>query len=273
MKEVNVMAFGAGVQTIALLIASLEGDYPIKPDFCVFGDPQYEHPKTYEALRFYEKYALERGVRIITGTNGNIKKDVLTPNKRSPTLPFWTEDGTYLKSGKLDGGKLLRQCTFEYKIAVVGKVTRKELGYKKGQVVRDHHVNVWLGISIDESQRMKESKVHWQTIKWPLIEMKWSRATCIKYIESKGLPVPIKSSCVICPFHNNATWRDLKQNDPKLWEAACDWDDEARRVALANGKIKSRIYVHKSMVPLRDANLEEDNLELWGADCAGFCGT
>ena len=36
-----------------------------------------------------------------------------------------------------------------------------------------------------------------------------------------GLPVPPKSACFFCPFKSRMAWRDLKREQPELFETAC----------------------------------------------------
>lgn len=75
-----------------------------------------------------------------------------------------------------------------------------------------------------------------------------------------------------CPFHSNAMWRDLKDNDPAAWREAVAVDYAIRRT---NG-FESAQYLHKDMVPLTDADLttaeDHGQIDQFNNECEGMCG-
>ena len=72
----------------------------------------------------------------------------------------------------------------------------------------------------------------------------------------------------MCPFQDDTKWLNLKQNDPELWEEACKLDEKIRNYP----KINSKAYLHKSCKPLREANLQENQISMFDDLCGGFCG-
>ena len=89
---------------------------------------------------------------------------------------------------------------------------------------------------------------------------------CKKWLTNNGFKIPVKSSCVFCPFHNNRTWRELKKNNPNDWDIACKIDERIRSKPDLNNKL----YLHRSCKPLKEAYIQEDQQEL-NFDCYGFC--
>lgn len=257
----KVLSFGCGVQTVALAAMSCLGDFE-KPDFAVFGDTQWESTKTYAYLSWFEKWAFEHGLEIFQASKGNIRNDALDSAKRFASMPLWTLDG-------LKKGILRRQCTNEYKIQVVRRVIRQRAGIEKGKHWKGEPAEVWIGISKDEAMRAKDSLDKSQIHRWPLLEKNMSRQDCKDYLVSKNLPIPPKSACIGCPFHDNDTWRDMRDNRPTEFKDAIDFDEWIRRSRVA---IKNPVFLHSSCKPLKDADLGEPSKQLMLNECTGFCG-
>jgi hypothetical protein len=117
---------------------------------------------------------------------------------------------------------------------------------------------------------MKESRIRWITNTWPLVDAGLRRGDCINLLQEHSLPVPRKSSCVYCPYHGNEFWRDLKQNHPHEWQRAVRFDRAIRH--LSKEGANRPLYVHRTLLPLAEADLQEDQLEMFGNECEGYCG-
>ena len=62
--------------------------------------------------------------------------------------------------------------------------------------------------------RMKKARMPWLTSRWPLIEMKMSRADCFQwYRDIKKHPMPGKSSCIKVPYHHNDQWKNMQKKE------------------------------------------------------------
>lgn len=255
-----VQSMGFGVQSVTIAAMACLGDLP-KPDFAVFADPGWESADTYAYKVWFTEWAAARGLRIITASRGNIREDALNPAKRFASMPLWT---------MLDGrrGMLRRQCTREYKVDVVARVIRQELGLQPRQRAREA-VTLWLGISLDEVLRLKESRIRWLVNAWPLIDKRMTRAACIAYLRGRSLPVPGKSSCVGCPFHSDAHWRRVKAERPAEWADAVAFDDAIRRARVS---VRSPAYLHSSCRPLAEVDFSDDHPDMFANECEGHCG-
>ncbi len=133
----------------------------------------------------------------------------------------------------------------------------------------------WIGISLDEVQRMKASRVKYSVHRFPLIEAELTRHDCLEWMERAGHPTPPRSACVYCPHRSNAAWRRMRDNDPESWKLAVEFD---RRIRTGINKVRAKCYVHRSCVPLPQVDLSTDTdrgqgmLAGFGNECEGMCG-
>jgi hypothetical protein len=191
-------------------------------------------------------------------TAGNLKEDLLS-GERVATAPFYTGDS----------GILWRQCTTDYKIQPIRKKLKELAKPKRGE--KELLVEQWMGISWDEMVRMKDSKDKWIKNRWPLIEKQMTRLHCLEWMEAHNYPKPARSACTFCPYHDNKTWRDMKENDKESWDDAVEFDKKIRN---ALPKVREEVFIHKDRVPLVDADLTnpyENQLSLLD-ECDGMCG-
>lgn len=134
-------------------------------------------------------------------------------------------------------------------------------------------VEAWIGISTDEIIRAKPSFEPWQVKRFPLIEQRMSRRDCLAWLRRHDYPVPPKSACIGCPFHDNARWRHMRDHDVEAWE-----DTVAVDLALRTGLrgIRGEVFLHRSCVPLDEADLstaaDYGQLDLFANECEGMCG-
>jgi hypothetical protein len=256
----KILSLGAGVQSSTLALMAEHGEIE-KPDYAIFADTGWEPQHCYEWLDWLEKQLSYPVLRV---SKGNIRDDLLEnidSSKRFESIPFF-----------VDGGIGRRQCTSEYKIAPIRIKIRELLGYNKGQRIPKGSVKMMIGISRDEAQRMKPSRDVWIENQWPLIDAGMTRTDCLIWMQKNGYPKPPKSSCIGCPYHSNAHWRDMKANDEKAWEDACFVDSSLRSKGL-RGYMKNAEYMHRSLTPLSVANIgDEYTVDMFGNECTGFCG-
>lgn len=273
-----VLSLGGGVQSTVLALMAVRGELEL--DHIIFSDPGNESKATYNHMEWLEPVMIEAGLDYRRVSGGNIYDDVMAfvkdPEAKTGSIgqpPFMgirTDGDTgVLKS------QLWRKCTAEYKILPIEREVRKILGLKKHQHMPKGFIcTKLLGISLDEVQRMKPSRNKWELTRYPLIDMGMTRWDCFRWLEKHGYPEPPRSACVICPFHNDDQWRDIKNNSPDEFESACKMDDAIR--SDIPGQI-GEAYIHGSCVPLRDVDFSNDidrgQGELFKGECDGYCGT
>jgi len=151
-------------------------------------------------------------------------------------------------------GQIKRQCTHDWKIMPIRRFVRERL-QEMGERVLPGAVESLTGISLDEYTRMRTSDVLYVVHSYPLVDAKLTRADCINWLEGHGLPVPPKSSCVFCPYHQIAAWKELKRAGGSDWETAVEVD-----VAIRDKRPKAELFIHPARVPLPQAiKIPEDH--------------
>ena len=117
---------------------------------------------------------------------------------------------------------------------------------------------------------MKPSQELFETARWPLIEMGWHREQCKRYLESHGIPVPVKSSCIGCPYHADRHWLEMKRHSPEEFADVVAFDKQLRAEQLLPS-VRGDPFLHRSMVPLDEVYLNEDQMDLFAEECSGYC--
>jgi hypothetical protein len=260
--KLRVISLGAGVQSSTMALMAARGDIGPMPDCAIFADTGWEPRGVYDWLDNWLIPWLPFPVYRVSA--GNLRENAVNgvniTGHNYQEIPWYGEKGM---------GR--RQCTNKYKIEPIAKLQRKLLGYESRQRIPAGSCEVWVGISTDEAQRMKDARNKWQVNRWPLIEMGMSRRDCLRWLRDRQSPEPPKSSCLGCPFHTNAQWRDLRDNDPEGWVDACAVDAAIRETR------RRRQFMHRSLKPLAEVDLltpAERGQHEFGflQECDGICG-
>lgn len=255
-RVARILHLGAGRQSSCIAEMSADGVLP-PIDFAIFADTKNEPPWVYDQVDYL---STRMPVVVVERSSGGILEDTKNGIGQFASMPFYTKDD----NGNV--GRLKRQCTSEYKIEVINDYLRDyfiERGYGKiakdgsRRISRDVYVESWFGISFDEIERLKDRATSWQKDVYPLIDRRMSVSDCLQYLETNGHPIPQKSSCIICAFHDDDYWLDLAENHPEVFAVACEFDDWLRsdeatkRITVG---LKSDVYLHRSCVPLREVD-------------------
>ena len=248
----RILSLGWGVQSFTLAAMSALDELP-PINAAIHADTTHERGETYTFARAWTSWLEERKIKVIT-----VKTDKIELGEKAVVdIPAFT-------ISKMGGkGQIRRQCTTGWKIVPI----RRWL-----QANRNHQpVELWLGISTDEALRIKPSDVKYITHRWPLIERKMSRNDCVAWLRNHELEVPTKSSCVFCPYHNTATWRELKASSNGDWKRATEVDE-----AIRKARPPFDLFVHPARKPLIEVDLrtmeEMGQMSLWDEECSGLCG-
>ena len=271
-----VLSLGAGVQSTTMALMAAQGELTPMPDCAIFADTGWEPKAVYEHLAWLmSDNVLPFPVEIVS--QGNIRADIdklvkgenIRGQGRAATAPFFV-------AGK-DGvaAPLRRQCTGHYKIEPIELRLKEKLGIKPRQrQPRTPLVELWMGISLDEVYRIKNSPIPWIVRRWPLIEMRKSRSDCLLWMERKDYPTPPKSSCIGCPYHSNEQWREVRKV-PEEWADAIEVDRLIRK-GVGSKKLRNDLFLHRSLKPLDQVDLstaeERGQLNLFNNECEGMCG-
>ena len=246
----RVISYGGGVQSTAMCVLAIEGKMaPVDAAlFANVGDDS-EHPATLVYVRDVAMpYFAGHGLSIHELHKRNKDGQIITlmarltkAGSRSLPIPVRMSE---------TGAPGTRSCTHDHKIAVVAKWLRERGATRKNKA------EVCIGISWDEIQRLGNKKLKpYETVTYPLIDLRLTRTDCQRIIKRAGLPLPPKSSCYFCPFHRPSAWARMRRDEPELFDksAALETLLNERRDMLG----KDRVYLTRFGKPLADAIHEE----------------
>ena len=239
-EPLQVLSFGGGVQSTALLLLVIEGRLPM-PDIVIHSDTGSEMPHTAPVIAWAEKACAKMGVtfKVVRSHLGALHE-------------------AYEKKGALPMVGM-RSCTVNFKIAPCNRHIRTIVGNKNGVLLAES----WIGISTDEVTRRQKSKLIWAGIKFPLLdEVPLSRNQCKELVEKHGLDVK-KSACFVCPYGGVKHFVSLRAYHPALFEVC------VRMEATMRVKRPQR---RDGLCPnIRDlSSLRIDSLEKYGFDFDGM---
>lgn len=265
----RILSLGAGVQSSTLALMAAHGEVTPMPDCAIFADTQSEPTAVYRHLAWLEG-ALPFPVHRVTV--GSLRDEILGAmrgdNRMDARPPFFTRGG----------GMLRRQCTQDFKVVPIQRKVRELAGIARGsRGPREVTVEQWIGISFDEVGRMRDSQFRWLAHRYPLVDLRMTRADCLRWCADRGYPRPAKSACTFCPYHDNETWRTMKRNDPASFADAVAID-LAIRPGIPGPKRPDgeEWFVHSARVPLSEVELstpeEHGQGSLFNNECEGMCG-
>ena len=274
MNKLRVLSLGAGVQSSTLALMIEKGEIPMV-DCAIFSDVGAEPQKVYDWLE-YLKSQLSYPVHTVQWRN--LKDDIIAAANgeyKGFTAPYFSKN---LETGKK--GMLRRQCTADYKIKPVTQKIRQLLGYQKGErVAKETKVEMVMGISFDEMQRMKTNQIKYIENQYPLVEMQIRRHHCVEWMEKNNYPKPPRSACTFCPFHKNSEWQEIKQNKQE-WEEVVMIDKLIREQERHKKNIKNQhqmdeLFLHAARKPIDEIDFrsaEEKGQYSLLDECEGMCG-
>lgn len=283
MREVHVLNLGAGVQSTCLFLMGLDPASGLRFDHSVFADTGGEPREVYEHLAHLRTLA-----PVLVRSAGNLAADLLagvnSTGQKFVPIPAFTLDGTVVKPLPCDQaaqpkpkkGQGRRQCTNEYKIAVVERAVRYDvLGLKpRARIPKDVHVYQYFGITKDEEKRAERAvkrfeKTPWTTAVYPFLERGWYRSDCVKWLEGRLPHTVPRSACTFCPYRSNREWLHLKETDPDGWAQAVAIDR-----ALRTEGVTKLMYLHRSRKPLDQVDFKKDPTAILPMlnECQGMCG-
>ena len=280
MPEHHFLNLGAGVQSTALYLMSIDGDEPEVPRFdaAIFADTQEEPDEVYRHLEWLEK---QGGPPIIRTTAGRLG-DAL--DKNDGTGGHYTAIPSYTMNPQSgDRGIVPRQCTADFKVKPIERLIREHCGGQFGRPLpKEVIVHQYMGLSFDEpkrvirvKQRFLSKPSNWR-VHFPLWEMQYTRGDCKAYLATR-MPYEVpRSACVFCPFKSDAEWRRLRDDDPKGWARAVEID----KVCRTGTGLDAHRYLHRSCVPLDHADIRPEDersgqMKLTAGfqdECEGYCG-
>lgn len=309
-EPIHIISLGAGVQSSTMALMAAAGEITPMPICSVFCDTGDEPSAVYEWIKWLKPNLPFGIVEVSRGRLSDeqlrIREHLGRPGK------FWAKSliPAFILNPDGTKGIMGRQCTFSYKVEMLEKQARRivERGLPQIRPWQRKHKNAmtawrdakkakvacpawawdemqadalavqWIGISLDEVQRMKPARHPWIRHRWPLIEKEMTRHDCLRWMEAKKFPVPPRSACVYCPFHSDAEWRRLAKNDPDGYKFAIEFEKKLQAVKAKTDNIKGVPFLHSSLKPLGEVVFTTDTergqglLAGFNNECEGMCG-
>ena len=282
-RTLRVLSLGAGVQSSVLALMFARGVHELgeagyeSPDVAIFADTGWEPDYVYEHLDWLETQ-LPFEVRRVSA--GNIRENL--SQGRNPTGNNFSDIPLYIVNKDASHGMIQRQCTDHYKITPIYSTIRRMMGYEPRQRIHEGAVEMMMGISLDELQRVKPNQRKWAESTYPLIDLRLSRADCRDWFAhaypDRKLP---RSACVICPFRGDREWLELEEREPDSYQDAVRFDAWMRtpQGREAFQSLRGEPYLHSTRSPLGDAVAKvraardaQPELDLFAEECEGYCG-
>jgi len=271
-EPIHIISLGAGVQSSTMALMAAHGEIGPMPTAAVFADTQAEPASVYRWLDWLEKQVPFPVIRV---TAGSLVEDSLRIGHRKDGRA-WIKGHVPAFIKKPDGsmGPLWRTCTADFKIAPIMKKMREIAGIKRGQ--KTIGVIQWIGISLDEAHRMKDSREPWLKNRWPLIDAGMKRHDCLRWMDKNGYPVPPRSACTFCPFHSDAEWNRLKTQEPDAFAHAVGYERRLQVASAEAGCHEGKVTLHRSGLNIDEVDFDpsgtQGQQEFFGNDCTGMCG-
>lgn len=263
--EAVFISLGGGVQSSTIVEMYVEGDLHLpRLDGVLFADTGDEPDWVYQQVAYLREQLKTVGVPLLTVAKGSLVADIQAEFGRFITMPLWVRG----EHGK--PSMIRRQCTREYKLEpmrdavldiLIERNLAKQIQRKDGSTIRRVNPGVLVkqvvGISLDEFQRACEAykfNPAWLQTDYPLLApYRMRRSDCVKYLQSRQLPIPKKSSCKVCPYHDDYFWLDAYEHyRAAVFEPACAFDEWLRTPAgRQRVKLNAEAFLHRSLLPLR----------------------
>jgi PP-loop superfamily ATP-utilizing enzyme len=227
------LSYGGGVNSTAMLLLMLDQGENFE---AIFVDHGTDWPETYEYFEMFQGWLKDNGHDLIT---------VL-----KPTVTGYSNLYDYCHHYQITPTFMRRFCTAKFKIIPINKYVQKPCF-------------MMIGIDADESKRAKISTDKGIEKRYPLIEYDIDREGCRQIIRDRGLPVPMRSGCYICPFQRKGQWRELRMVHPELFCKAVQLEDRNMEYRRSRGKTTMALSGSGKRL---SAIVDEDQLNLFEQD-------
>lgn len=249
----TALSFSGGLGSSGVLQLIIDGVIPRPQNFIVCNaDPGGESSETYKTLARYKAVCASLGIPFLEAKR-NLFKGLLGLKASSATRfdlpPFWTKNRTTGKKGRL-----LQRCTKEFKIAPMDRLIRDWLEQNLGiprysKRIGTGTLHKLIGFSSDEWHRIKEAKQHYVEFRYPLIDLKMTKADLKLYFIKRGLPVPARSVCQFCYANDVDYFKEMHADRPDNWAEAVAVDEAIRDLRQVG--VEDECFVSSTLIPLR----------------------
>lgn len=89
----------------------------------------------------------------------------------------------------------------------------------------DDRSTLYVGLRYDEEPR-KGIFGEDINIRFPMREWKWSESDVWEYLDKRGVQIPARTDCGLCPYQRLGEWRDLYNANPDVWALGVELEKE-----------------------------------------------
>jgi hypothetical protein len=269
-NPIHIISLGAGVQSSTLALMAAKGEITPMPTAAIFADTQAEPASVYKWLEWLEKQLPYPVHRV---TKGSLEKNCLEVkySEKNKRLSF-SGIPAFVRMPDGTQGLSPRQCTRDFKI----DPCTKRINAVRRQIGANPRAVLWIGISTDEIYRAKQHRNSPRIEnRFPLFEKRFSRKNCLDWMALMGFPLPPRSACYFCAYHNDAEWVRLRDFEPGEFARAIRFEKDFQ-ASTARTPMRGVPFLHRSMKPLDqvDFSTEEERgqLNMFNNECEGMCG-
>ncbi len=259
-ERLNVLSSGGGTQSNAIICMIHAGLLP-KPDLIVMSNTMREASNVFEYQKEYiAPLCRDMGVEYqIIDKSRYATYDISGPDPESPLPGYFTEYNGRNKNG-LCAGKQPTFCSDKWKKEVVQRYLNCRFGEDE---LTKRGVEMWMGISIEETRRVRLTGGKWNR-RYPLVDMMITKQMAIQFVEDYGLPTPPASLCWMCPNRDDDLWLYMKNHVPEDFKRACEHEKEIQEEW-------PWLWLTKYGVPLAEAPLIPSGGKHAQMDLVQFC--
>lgn len=269
-EPIHIISLGAGVQSSTMALMAAAGEITPMPIAAIFADTQAEPKSVYTWLDWLEKQLPFPVHRV---SKGDLRQVALTIRNKKDGSGTWAKTviPTYIANRDGSRGIVQRQCTYDFKMLPIIREGKRILKLSGAS-----NVIQWIGISLDEIHRMKESREKIIMHRWPLVDAGMKRRDCLAWMESHGFPTPPRSACTFCPYHSDSEWRRLRDESPEEFSSVVAFELELQSVKRKTDNMRGVPFLHNSLKPLSEVDFsteeERGQLNMFNNECEGMCG-
>lgn len=254
-----VWSCGGGTQSAAIAALIIQGRLP-KPDIAVIADTEREKQATWDYLdAVLRPQMAAAGVTIERVRKSDFAKEDLWEDWGESGKPQLLIPAYVLGSGGGSTEGLLKTlCSSRWKRRVVQR-------WLKGQGITQ--AAVWLGMSRDELSRVRQSGEQWYEHRYPLVfDVPMRRGECLYLVaDIMKWPEPPRSSCWMCPNHDDREWERIRSDFPADFARAVQFEREIQQQ-------RPDFYLHRSCQPIDQVAFDSQQTTLQLSGCeSGYC--
>lgn len=255
MTHINSISNGMGSASMMLLVIAAEGELDtclsITADTGSELDCLWNNGRRTTAYVYFDEvikpYAEANGIEAVMIRAQDKHKNDLPP--LADKLQRGIHAGVPLFGSR--GGRISQGCTAKWKVRAI----RQELRRRGAKTAVSY-----LGLTMDEVERMRISNVKWHQSAWPLIEGRIYRAQAQEELMRRSIPFLLSTECDFCPHKNRSRWE--RTSKPTI-----------ERIADIEKEFDGNLFFTPARIPLKEAlkKMDDGQMDIFDGCDGGYC--